>query len=779
MGNAEWNLDLLSIPFFRIHQISLHSSVPGDSNLAGDRRLLVFANFLAFRGFPAFFLAQPPPYTESDASGSVVLVFDIFGRFINFPISPCFAVISKDFAVESPFIGPLYDHLQRALILVSYYELRHLKPLYFTSYLLFPGSPTQSDPFLFQKIPIKRDRSLCIRTSVKGSLDFVIDCRWSVPVGSFILVPPHEHPYSVIGSTADVLFLLSIEQEMSTINFRETPFVLFTRPTSLLPKFYQTQTSRPNPKSQFCHFAPTDFYSDPPDAVDSFLSHRFATPPLSADAPSPLPERFLEFPDFSIEEILSQLVPDAAERAAIRPNVSAFPSSRCPTLRTVVATFLSLVRFDFGFSVVRPPFHAHPMIASSTCRYERLGIPRILVNCCGSAVEAAANAVVAEWETKRYAPVSGPKSAHFSVVCSAGVRMAAVKCFFSELRHIYCLLQFGNLSPFPRFEAYYEVANEGIPAFIREFFTDQILGEFQQFPILTFIVGPMIFDADFSPHSIISYVRPESVATASADEIKTFAFVVYSRIRVFAPCPFGMINIAQNESATLFFGFRYQPPFVLKRAAGAELTIHIAWDCATEASAWIDDAGSALHHFPRTPIHKLHQLMVDLARLLTGTQVRFTLVLLAEGISRGRLERLLRQMNDLEIEIFTVVPEPAVQVMFNEEFDDDAAISGVAEQFREDLDGEFIDPDASCFVVARSLPAYSASVYGIGNQERAREVLLHFVTAMSHLSWLSVKPGSEMRTISIPPHVVALLRRIEPSCTVLSRYEFLPSIERI
>jgi hypothetical protein len=37
------------------------------------------------------------------------------------------------------------------------------------------------------------------------------------------------------------------------------------------------------------------------------------------------------------------------------------------------------------------------------------------------------------------------------------------------------------------------------------------------------------------------------VTTASADEIKTFAFVVYSRIRVVAPAPFGMIDLMQLD----------------------------------------------------------------------------------------------------------------------------------------------------------------------------------------------------------------------------------------
>jgi hypothetical protein len=193
------------------------------------------------------------------------------------------------------------------------------------------------------------------------------------------------------------------------------------------------------------------------------------------------------------------------------------------------------------------------MIPASDCHYERLGIHRIIVNCCGNAVEVPASAVVSDWESKRYALVSGPKSPHFIVVCSTGVCIASTKCFFPELKHIDRLLQFGNLSLFPRFEAFYEIASEGISAFIHEFFTDQVLSEFQQSPILTFIVEPTIFETDFTPHSIISYVRPDSVAIASADKIKTFALVVYSRIRVFTPAPFEMIDIMPRDCAAFFF----------------------------------------------------------------------------------------------------------------------------------------------------------------------------------------------------------------------------------
>jgi hypothetical protein len=476
------------------------------------------------------------------------------------------------------------------------------------------------------------------------------------------------------------------------------------------------------------------------------------------------------------------MVTDSSERAALLSVLGAdgaFPSSRCTSLSIAQASFLSFFRFDFGFSVVHPPFHAHAMIAGQECHFERLGIPNIVVNGCGAVTEVAANAVVGEWEARRYQPVSGPKSGHFIVVCTTGVRMDETKTFFGQFRHVYRLLQFGDLSPFPRFDAFYDVPTDGVPAFISEFFSDQCLGEYQQYPILTFVVGPLVFDADFAPHSIVSYVRPESVSTASADEIRTFAFIVYARIRLFTPSPFGMIDSSRNGSAALFFGFRYQPPFILRRWSPEELTLHVAWDLRREASAWIDDSGSTLHFFPGTPIAKLAELMADAARFLDGVRVRFTVAVLGPGVSREVLAALRAAFGHLEVVIFAVNPEPAVQVIFRDAFDDDAVIFGDPEMFRDGEEASVEPADATCYVVARSLSAYSASVYSHADAEGAREVLLEFAKQMSHLSWLSVKPGSELRTISIPPHVVALLRKIGPPCSMLSRYEFLPSIERI
>jgi hypothetical protein len=357
--------------------------------------------------------------------------------------------------------------------------------------------------------------------------------------------------------------------------------------------------------------------------------------------------------------------------------------------------------------------------------------------------------------------------------------MNAARVFFSQFCHIYKQFQFGNLSPFPRFQAFYSVPVGSIRTFVSEFFRDQKLSEFQCHPLLTFVVGPQIFDPDFHPPSFISYVRPESIKTASTDEIRTFAFIVYARTRIFTPVPFGMFDLARAVPSSYFFGYRYQPPFLRPRPEPI-LTIHIGWDPALEASSWTDDAGSILQFLPDSPLQKLSQLMQDACQSLAPTQVRFTLAVFGEGITlplQNLLEAVFGAVN-LNVHIFAIAPQPNVQAAFSEDFDDDAIVFDEPEQGRSGP-GEFVRPDATCFVIAQRLPAYSVSYYARDARRPPDEVLREHVREWSHISWLSVKPGSEKRTIAYPFQIVVLIRKAEPLAAHVTRYEFLPSVERI
>jgi len=133
--------------------------------------------------------------------------------------------------------------------------------------------------------------------------------------------------------------------------------------------------------------------------------------------------------------------------------------------------------------------------------------------------------------------------------------------------------------------------------FLRLFCENQPPFEFRRRPTLLFVIGEPIYGPAFQPHALITFIRPSEVASASEDGIRALAFALYARIRVYDPGPLGTGDIAEcpaKEAVPAFFGFRYQPPFVLARQEDAT-TIHAAWDVASGVMAVTDDTGRVLH----------------------------------------------------------------------------------------------------------------------------------------------------------------------------------------
>jgi hypothetical protein len=491
------------------------------------------------------------------------------------------------------------------------------------------------------------------------------------------------------------------------------------------------------------------------------------------------PTSAFEYGELSASRMVDELVSDRNARRAIATAFATdpcFPSRRC-SVKLIVASFLSFFRFDFGFADVAPPFHGQAFCGYSICHYERLGIPRILTNRHGGLLEVPADVVCHRWSLDRLLPISGPKDGQFVVFSQNLIPQHAVKAFFDAFCHIYALLGFGKLAPLPRTEPFRFESSEVIGDKVQEFFRSQPLTEFQQRPTLSFIVAPPIYDTTFHPHSIITYVRPLSITAASEDEIRTLAFVVYSRIRVFAPSPFGMIDIARFETAMLFFGFRYQPPYLLRRSTTG-ITMHIGWDPRSELASWMDDIGSVLHVLPHTNLDVLARLIADLADFLKDVEMRLTLTVLGEGIPEDLFLAIQNRLGRLSNRtcIFTVSPAPALQVVFGEAFDDDALIVTEPELC---YAGQHREPLITAYVVSQRHPAYICSLYAGDNKTNPRLILESYLRNMSHLSWLSVKPGSETRTISYPPHICALLRKNHADTWMVNRFEWLPSTETI
>ena len=454
-------------------------------------------------------------------------------------------------------------------------------------------------------------------------------------------------------------------------------------------------------------------------------------------------------------------------------NSSNFPSSRLET-KCIIANFLSFFRFDFGFSNITPPKSAYKFLNNTKISYQKIGIPFIsVIKNSWYILDVKADTIINDWIEERYLPISGVKSCSFVVFANNDISCSCVKAFMSHLSYIYNLYGFGTLRPFH--SSPFQFVQESImPSTIMDFFTKYSTTEYQQCPVLSFIIGNPIYITDFHPHSIITYIRPSSVISASEEEIKTLAFVVYSRIRLMSPTPLGMIDMHQNDASPLIFGFRYQPPFLLKRKEenSSLIGFHYAWDYTTKKFSVVDDIGSILHVLVIDSIDRLSLFIQDCCNIVENHVSQKTLSILAEGLSASFLEEFKSKL-DQDILLFSVYPASTVQILFDEDFDDDVIIEDV-QQIAFSEQEKYLEPISSVYIASKYHPSYKASVY-----HGSKEDLIEYVKTMSNLSWLSVKPGQEKRTISYPPHICALLRKNGCDTTVLSKFEFLPTTEQI
>jgi hypothetical protein len=325
---------------------------------------------------------------------------------------------------------------------------------------------------------------------------------------------------------------------------------------------------------------------------------------------------------------------------------------------------------------------------------------------------------------------------------------------------------FGKLSPTKYHQSDWYEPVEAIYIKVDEFFRSQPETQFRESPLLCFIIAPRTYDPAFDPPALITWIAPQTVTAATHTDLRTIAFVLYSRIRIFTP---------PATECDLFYGFRYQPPFLLRRS-GDVMRIHIAWDPLTHMTAWIDDIGSVLAVRPGVEIVNLRRIVSELKDQFADIDIEVTLSVLGEGITEeqfGFLENRVSVENE-RMSVYAISPAPAVQVCFGQEFEDDALLIEKREQIWE---GEFRQPLATGFVISKKKPAWMCSLYESESRESPPTVLFDFVKEMSSLSWLSVKPGAEKRTVSYPPHIAALLSQNGTDTRIVGRFEFLPSSE--
>lgn len=778
---AEWNLDTSQVfSSIDVAQISMCDIDEDEKHLATKLRMLILSNQIALTGVPAVLVQTSPDYATTKSTSPVVIVFNCFGTFDE-SLVPSWGVLSK--FVWNPtelFTNEISEHFVRALTLCNYYKMREMKPIFFTSFLLFPASSNILEPFLYQQVPVLKNGSLTLRTVVQDGLQCVVGAKRLPSKGDFLLLPPLNHPVIVnkVDSTSKNVTLLTVDRVTLNLEFPRC-YVRLTKPSLVLQRLFAGETvldqSRRDVQhvEKLCQFKDVDPFSFTERDLEIYFSQRGLQTGHSGTSESDPYVSVLEDPDPTPDQILSEQVSDLETRHIILDCIGrdAVLSLQEPELVCPVSSYLTLFEFDFGFANVSLPRCAKRFMNTSKVSFTKLSVPSLTVNSDGVAKDSLADRIIQNWESDKILPISGEKPCHFVAFCLQNLPKHSVENFMQSLRHAYNQYGFGEMKPMPvsLVTVQPNTIKEDI---IRYFRVHAPISEFQKHPVISFVFCDPI--SDFNPHTILMYVPPAALNSASDIEIRSLTFVIYSRIRgLFLPLN-GVREMPKDPADAAICGHRYAPPFLLHRPISDVMEIHIAWDDVTEHCAVVDDVGSILHHFESFKLQNVIELMQSFQRIIGMKLSLMTLTILGEGLTGEQLQTYSEALNRYgygHIPLFTVAPGSGIQAEFPDNFETDAIVFDSPEQMHESR-GQIVQPNAMCYVISQHNPAYKVAIYKGDNPRRCLE---DYVTKMSNLTWCSVKPGIRGRTISYPPHVCAVLSKNKSSCHVLSRFEFLPS----
>ena len=791
---GKWNFGDFEYKEVKVLMIQMKEDCK-DQNIESDKlRLLVLSHSIAFSHIPAFFLEKTPKYFSEYPENPCTIVFDIDDCFSTFKLPLYFQPFVWNWSPSEYFDQEICSHFQRALTLSSYYEYIMYKPIYLTTHFIITEYPFQSDTFILIHNPVMREQSLIIKTQIIGDCGLILDYPKKPKPNSYILIPPFEHAFKVLSSNSKDCIVRYVDLTERSFDWQKETFIYLKHPNISIGKYFTqnpmaastAQTGQSKHPKTFCDFETKNFLDVSTEEIEDFFTLHFgkkknssSTQNLHFKSTIKREELSLEFPPPSPKDIVNEIIEDQTEKKTILYTFKKnglFPS-KFVNLSLLVANFLSSFRFDFGFNPIFPPQGTFDFVQSSDFVYEHLGVPDILVIKDDHLVSVPATQIIQQWEKLIYRPISGPKNHTYVVFYDDHFAESEIITFFNQFCYDYNLCCFGTLTRFSKDKSYFPTKASEMSQTVMNFFSQNHISQYQLEQLITFIVGDPIFSSDFTPHSVITYVRPEAIREADQLSIKTLGFVVYSRVRVFAPRPFGMVFLAPQSIAACIFGFGYQPPFLLKQRTN-DFIIHICWDLHSNLSTWCDDTGSVMHVLPVNSIQTLFGFISELVELIKETTVKTTLTVLDEGITPDLLSSIRTNISNskCEVTLFSMFPSASTQCIFNETFDDDVIIFEKPD-YSSQNQNKYETPVISCFVASQTLQPYKCSLYS--QSFDPKQTLFDYVQRMSHLSWLSVKPSMENRTISYPPHMMALLRKGNGPVSQLSMLEYLPSKERI
>jgi hypothetical protein len=589
-----------------------------------------------------------------------------------------------------------------------------------------------------------------------------------------ILIPPHEHPFSVRSVSEGQIDVLSVRGERISFPAAST-YVWLTAPPLHLHEFFRlpqadeatpvtrARVHEPEATTPPCQFRGLDLFTFDPDDIAGYFRQTLAEQPHVEEAatqPEAAPPAAASPPD--AEHLLADQVADPAIRRAILQCIGkagTAPSTREDLIIYSRRTFFTSnysYEFQIGFGHVSIPNYSARFVNWSRIDFEHLGVPDLIVNVNGHSGYRPADQICHSWLDEQLLPISGPKSCHYILFVDSAFSISEVENFMLQFSDVYAQLGFGRLVAYRRSDWLKQVTADSFQTEVQSFIEANPLTEFQLFPVLAFVVGNLFLDSAFDPHLFMTHIH--HIERSTRLDFESLAFRIYSRVRI--------CETAQHPP---FFVFPYdvyrpQPPFLLRRT-GDHLSLHIIWDEQTQSSCWSDDIGSILLWISKAPLDRIRTIVDRATRTFGADLRRITFAALAEGLTKEQIGHIVKVLGP-GLDIFVLAPAPAVQARFTEDFCDDVVVFDDGWN-----DGPFEQPLAACYVMSKRLPSYKCAIYRGGG----RDALANYAQQMSHLSWMSVKPGNEERTISYPPHLCSLLAQGRGSVFAVARFEFLPT----
>ena len=693
MDALDWNLDQREFQTVEITQIQF---IQGQTDLSDSQeklRLLVLSHQIAQFGVPAFFLESAPKYLQENfTTEPVVIVYDFENKFQDFMLPQFFKSSSFTIDFSITFTKEIIDHIQRSIILLYYYKYFDNFPIYHSSFLLFSCTGSWYDQFLLHFIPLRfRDR-LRFRILILTNLQIQIDTQSPLKERSIILISPFEHPFLVISSTTTQITVQYVDESIHTFTRSEITISQILKPSpSLIGAYQDLKTIRslitPSSEtfSQMCQSGSKSF------AISKEELHDFFQKKIDEQAKKEMEELQIESSEFedlpaSIDVILSEQIPDLELRMQISKSLKPlclFPSKKQDVLISITP-YDTFYERNYGISKMSIPTLPSPFFTKTTVQSIKIEIPNVIVAQKGQLFEASAKNVIKNWINELYRPISGPKNAHFVVFADSLLRENHTKQFFSHLTHTYSLLGFGELTIYPKINAFFFSNPEDVKNNVFSFMRKNQQLEFSTFPTVIFI----IVDKDYS-HSIrlnmpTILISPHDVNVGNFDYFKLISFHIYSRIRIRSPepdldlsdfqdCPQTSPpnNLHKFKPLDIFFGFRYQPPFLLQRIQDTVLILYVFWDPISTESVWTDDTGSTLHSTKMKNLFTIIATYEELKKVFNDIKLILSIGIFFDNVSPKFIESLIHVPN---VNLFTINPAPFVQVSFSTKVDEDSII---------------------------------------------------------------------------------------------------------